>query len=197
MMKKIIGLTGGIGAGKTAVAHILEARGYPVYNSDTRAKVLVSTDASLQQGITRLLGAEAYTRGVYNTAFVSSLVFKDAGLLKQLNQLIHPVVRRDFQSWCIARDAGFLFKETALLFELGLNLECYKSLLVTADTEVRTARVAWRDGKTSDIIAAIMQKQMPEQDKILLADFVIYNNTTLEDLQPQVDAVLSALKQAP
>ncbi|WP_379968792.1 dephospho-CoA kinase [Epilithonimonas sp. UC225_85] len=190
---RIIGLTGGIGSGKTSVAKILEQKGFPVYYSDDRAKNIVNQDPELKDHIISLLGDEAYLDGIYNRKYVAGKVFNDAGLLDQLNHLIHPAVKIDFEKWVSAQTSEFVFKETALLFELKLNEQCYKSLLVTADDNLRIKRTMDRDDKTYREIETIIQKQMPEKDKIKLADYVIYNNSDRDDLIIETDRFLDQL----
>lgn len=190
---KIIGLTGGIGSGKTSVAKLLEAKGFPVYYSDTEAKNIVNKNTVLKEKIIALLGPKAYKDDLYNKKYVGEKVFNDTHLLQQLNELIHPAVKLDFQNWIASQNSEFVFKETALLFELKLNLDCYKSLLVTADDNLRIKRTMDRDHKTYREIEAIMQNQMPEKDKIRLADYIIYNNTSLEDLTAETDLFIEKL----
>ena len=193
---KIIGLTGGIGSGKSTVAAYIEELGFPVYYSDIRAKEIVNENDFLKGRIKELLGENAYDEdGKYNRKFVSEKIFNDDVLLKKLNETIHPAVRHDFESWVPKQKSPFVFKETALLFELKLNLECTKSLLVTADDPLRMKRVMDRDGKTYREIEAIMKKQMPEKDKCKLADYIIYNNTNLEDLQTETSQVIEQIKK--
>ncbi len=191
---KIIGLTGGIGSGKTSVAKILEEQGFPVYYSDDEAKNIVNKDPILKDQIIKLLGSESYIDDVYNRKYVAEKVFNNAGLLEQLNHLIHPAVRIDFEKWVKKQSSRFVFKETALLFELQLNKDCYKSLLVTADDNLRMKRTMDRDGKTYREIEAIMQKQMPEKEKIKLADYVIYNNSDPETLRIATEAFAEDLE---
>lgn len=191
---RIIGLTGGIGSGKTSVAKILEENGFPVYYSDDEAKNIVNKDEVLKEKIINLLGKESYLNGIYNRKFVAEKVFSDTELLEQLNQLIHPAVRIDFNNWVISQNSEFVFKETALLFELKLNEQCYKSVLVTADDNLRIKRTMDRDGKTYREIEAIMQKQMPEKEKIKLADYIIYNNSDRESLKVATEAFIEELR---
>lgn len=192
---KIIGLTGGIGSGKTSVAKYLESKGFPVYYSDDRAKVIVNEDNALISNIKKLLGEEAYdVDGLYDRKYVADKVFSNQELLSQLNQLIHPAVKIDFENWIRQQESEFVFKETALLFELGLYKTCYKSLLVTAEDNLRIKRVMDRDGKTYRQVESVIHKQMPEKEKIKKADFVIYNNSNLEKLMLEADAFLLELK---
>ncbi|MDW9379854.1 dephospho-CoA kinase [Chryseobacterium sp. JV558] len=192
---KIIGLTGGIGSGKTTVAHFIEEFGFPVYYSDDRAKAIVNESEDLKIKIKELLGEESYDEnGLYDRKFVASKVFNNNDLLHQLNEIIHPAVRIDFENWIKKQSKYLVFKETALLFELKLNRQCYKSLLVTAEDNIRTKRVMDRDNKTYREVEAVMEKQMPERDKIKMADCIIYNNTNLEELKEQTEKVIFAIE---
>lgn len=193
-MKKIIGLTGGIGSGKTTVAKFIEEKGFPVYNSDFWAKELVNVDDDLKLKIKELLGERSYDEnGFYNRKYVAEIVFNDEEVLLQLNSLIHPAVKIHFENWVSEQNTEFVFKETALLFELKLHENCHKSILVTADDNCRLKRVMDRDGKTYREIEAVMQKQMPEKDKMKLADFIITNNEGLEELEKQTHQVIADL----
>lgn len=188
---KIIGLTGGIGSGKTTVAQFIEECGFPVYYSDDRAKTIVNDNENLKEKIKELLGDQSYdANGSYDRKFVADKVFNDADLLHKLNEIIHPAVRIDFEEWVKRQSKYLVFKETALLFELKLNLQCYKSLLVTAQDNIRMKRVMDRDNKTYREVQTIMERQMPEKDKIKIADYIIYNDTNLEDLKEQTERII-------
>ncbi|WP_120212875.1 dephospho-CoA kinase [Epilithonimonas arachidiradicis] len=193
-MPKIIGLTGGIGSGKTSVAKLLEEKGFPVYYSDDEAKNIVNKDSALKEKIIELLGIEAYIDGFYNRKYVAEKVFNNSELLEQLNHLIHPAVRIDFENWVKAQNSEYVFKETALLFELKLNQQCYKSLLITADDNLRIKRTMDRDGKTYREVEAIIQKQMPEKEKCKLANYIIYNNSDFESLRIATEAFIEELE---
>ncbi|MCY0978814.1 dephospho-CoA kinase [Chryseobacterium wangxinyae] len=188
---KVIGLTGGIGSGKSTVAKFIEDCGFPVYYSDVRAKTIVNDHDDLRYRIKDLLGNESYDeKGLYNRKFVGEKVFNNDELLQQLNAIIHPAVRNDFEHWLAQQTKYLVFKETALLFELKLHLQCYKSLLVTAEDNIRIKRVMDRDSKTYREVESVMDNQMPEKDKIKIADYIIYNNTNLDDLQEQTEKVI-------
>lgn len=192
---KIIGLTGGIGSGKTTVARFVEEFGFPVYYSDDRAKAIVNESEDLKIKIKALLGDEAYDEnGLYDRKFVAEKVFSNKEQLHELNEIIHPAVRIDFEEWLKKQTKYLVFKETALLFELRLNRQCYKSLLVTAEDNIRAKRVMDRDGKTYREVEAVMEKQMPEKDKIKLADCIIYNNTNLDDLKEQTEQIIFSIE---
>jgi dephospho-CoA kinase len=188
---KIIGLTGGIGSGKTTVAKFIEDCGFPVYYSDDRAKDIVNDNDDLKAKIKELLGEEAYDKnGLYDRKYVAEKVFNNKDLLHRLNEIIHPAVRIDFEDWVKKQTKYLVFKETAILFELKLNKQCYKSILVTAEDNIRAKRVMDRDGKTYREVQTIMETQMPEKDKIKLTDCIIYNNTNLEDLKEQTEKII-------
>ena len=194
--KKIIGITGGIGSGKSTVSQFIEELGFPVYDSDFWAKELVNLDENLKSRIIELLGEESYDEnGKYNRKFVAEKVFENQELLLQLNQIIHPAVKIHFENWVNAQNAEFVFKETALLFELKLNESCYQSILVTADENIRIKRVMNRDGRTYREVKEIIDKQMPEVDKVKLANFVIQNNTDLESLKEFTHQVIDELQR--
>lgn len=193
-MHKIIGLTGGIGSGKTTVARFIEEMEYPVYNSDTRAKDLVNESADLKSAIIQLLGKQAYDEnGLYDRKYVGSVVFSNDELLKQLNAIIHPAVNKDFHDWVKKQSREIIFKETALLFELKLNLQCDKSLLVTADESIRIKRVMDRDAKTYREVEKVIDNQMPERKKIRLADYIIENNSDMQHLRLNTEKIMTNL----
>ncbi|MDP2454262.1 MULTISPECIES: dephospho-CoA kinase [unclassified Kaistella] len=191
---KIIGITGGIGSGKSTVSELIEDAGYPVYYSDIRAKTIVNDNAELKQKIKELLGEKAYDEnGFYDRKYVAETVFENEELLLKLNSLIHPAVKIDFEKWVSQQTSPFVFKETALLFELKLNKSCYKSLLVTADDNCRLKRVMDRDNKTYREVETIMLRQMPEKDKVKLADYIIFNNDGLEELEQETKKILAEI----
>lgn len=193
---RIIGLTGGIGSGKSTVAQFIEAMGFPIYYSDVRAKDIVNDDNALKIKIIELLGENAYNAdGQYNRKWVASQAFENNALLSDLNALIHPAVKVDFEQWISQQTAELVFKETALLFELNLNQNCYKSILITAEDNLRIKRVMDRDGKTYREVEAIMNQQMPEKDKIRKADYIIYNNGGLPELQAETERTIHQLIQ--
>ena len=193
---KIIGITGGIGSGKSTVSKFIEELGFPVYDSDFWAKELVNLDENLKSRVIELLGEESYDEhGKYNRKFVAENVFENQELLLKLNRIIHPAVKIHFENWVNAQNAEFVFKETALLFELKLNESCYQSVLVTADENIRIKRVMDRDGRTYREVKEIIDKQMPEVDKVKLADFVIQNNTDLESLKEFTHQVIDELQR--
>lgn len=196
MQRKIIGITGGIGSGKTTVSQIITSKGFPVYNSDNRAKEIVNENQDIQQKIIYLLGEKAYENGVYNRSFVANCVFNNNELLQKLNEIIHPAVRQDFLDFVDRQNSQFIFRETAILFELGLDKDCDEVILVTANAEMRIERVMVRDGRTRQEIEQIIAKQMPENEKIQISDYAIYNNQNdFSELEHTVDFILKFILQ--
>ena len=173
-----IGLTGGIGSGKSTVARIFEVLGIPVYYADDRAKQLMTEDPDLVAAVSGLFGKEAYHEdGTLNRAHIASLAFTDPALLKKLEALVHPAVARDGERWYEAsQDAPYAIKEAALLFESGSYKALDKIIVVTAPQDLRIERVIRRDGTTREAVESRIARQMPEEEKIALADFVIVND---------------------
>lgn len=190
----LIGITGGIGSGKSTFAKYMEKNGLAVYYSDTKAKEIVQESSEVKDKIITLLGKTAYDEnGKYNREWVSSQVFGNEALLLQLNAIIHPAVKMDFKRWMAAQKAPVVFKESALLYELNLDRECYQTVLVTADENIRIRRVMERDHKSYEEIKHIMARQMPEEEKVKRADFVVYNNLSKQDLEIQSEIVLKKI----
>jgi dephospho-CoA kinase len=188
---KAIGITGGIGSGKSYVCSIFKTMGYEVYDSDARAKALMAEDPALRQGIAELFGAEAYhADGALNRAHLAKAVFGNAALLAKLNALVHPAVARDTVAWQQKLETGgydkpFALKEAAILFESGAHRGLDGVIVVSAPPEVRIARVMARDGRTREEVLQRMANQMPQQDLVKRADFIIENDG-LADVPAQV-----------
>jgi len=183
----LIGVTGGIGSGKSVVCEIFRILGAPVYDADSRAKFLQNNDPQLSREIIGLLGKEAYVDNKLNNKWIASSVFKDPDLLKNLNKLVHPRVAQDFADWRNKnKNSPYLVKEAALLFEAGSYKQLDKLVVVTAPEELRIKRVLSRDShRTEEQVKNIIKMQWPEDRKTALADFVI-NNDERELVLPQV-----------
>lgn len=181
-----VGITGGIGSGKTTVCRIFEMLNIPIYYADDRAKWLMQHDSDLKKNIIDLFGASAYlTDGNLNRTYIGNLVFADKKLLAKLNKLVHPAVFLDGEHWFKEQDSHYAIKEAALFYETKSYLQMDKMIVVTADREERIRRVMLRDQLTRMAVEARMDKQLPEEEKIEKADFVIYNNSR-ELLIPKV-----------
>mgnify|MGYP001593801693 CR=1 FL=1 len=187
-----IGLTGGIGSGKTTVAKIFQVLGIPVYYADDVAKKLMNTDASLKEAIIKHFGAQAYhSGGELDRKYIASVVFNDTAKLKLLNSLTHPATIRDAEEWMkkLAESGGqkapYIIKEAALLFESGANKSVDKVIGVYAPLPLRIRRVMKRDGLTEEEVTKRISRQMDEEEKMKRCDFVITNNEE-QLLLPQV-----------
>ncbi len=185
----ILGITGGIGSGKSTVSLIFDLFGVRVYNSDRRAKDLMVTDRELVNSIRSEFGAEAYNQGVLNTEFLADVVFNSPQALKTLNSLVHPVVSRDFNEWCLTNKGNTLAKEAAILVESGAYRQCDAVVVVDAPEDVRVRRVMERDGVSEHAIKSRMKNQMNPAELLKYADFII-NNSGDELLIPQVKSIL-------
>jgi dephospho-CoA kinase len=189
-MKKAlrIGVTGGIGSGKSLVCKIFQHLGAPVYDADSRAKIIMVNDAVLIQQIKDQFGDQSYLpNGTLNRDYLSKTVFNSPERLERLNQLVHPRVAADSENW-FERNKGvpYVVKEAALLFEAGSYKQLDKMIVVTAPEELRIKRVLARDkSRSEDEVRKIIRNQMPEKEKMERADFIIHNDET-ELVIPQV-----------
>lgn len=178
--KKIlkIGITGGIGSGKTTICKIFETLGIPVYYADDRAKWLMVNNLDLVSKLKSLFGKEAYLEnGELNRKYISSKVFSDISLLEKLNSIVHPAVFKDGIQWHDSfKDVSYTLKEAALLFESGGYKNLDKVITVYAPKEVRIQRVMNRDGSSRAEVEARIDKQMPDAEKMELADYIIKND---------------------
>lgn len=173
-----IGITGGIGSGKTTICRIFETLGIPVYYSDIRAKVLMVENPSLIANIKNVFGEEAYLEdGSLNRAYIGQIAFNDKAKLAELNGIVHPAVFEDGNEWAeMQKDVPYTLKEAALIFEGGGQQFLDKVITVFAPKEVRIRRVIERDKTERSAVEARINKQMPDEEKVRLADFVIYND---------------------
>ena len=172
----LVGITGGIGAGKSIVSKVFEILGIPKYDADSRAKWLMSNDPKLVQAITSLFGAEAYQEDQLNRKHIAAKAFDEKSLLGQLNQLVHPAVGHDFISWAQSQSTPYILKEAALLFETGSYKDLDKIITVIAPESTRIQRVIKRDQRTEEQVKAIISNQMSEEEKIAQSDFVVTND---------------------
>ncbi|MBL4653870.1 MAG: dephospho-CoA kinase [Flavobacteriales bacterium] len=186
-MKKI-GLTGGIGSGKSTIAKIFQTLGVPVYDSDKEAKKLINEDEQLKQSLILLFGEEAYSNGEYSRKFVSQLVFKNKEKLAELNAIVHPAVRKHFDNWCDEQNKKgerYTIKEAAILFESGANEGLDKVITVNAQEEIRIKRVMLRDNISKIQIENRINNQLTDEERSSKADYLI-DNSGGELLMPKV-----------
>ena len=187
---KIIGLTGGIGSGKSTVAAEFQKLGVPVYIADDESKIILNTDTEAIKRIQGLLGHESYSKSSdgtlqANRAWIGTQVFNNPDLLQQLNEILHPKVRQHFKEWVKAQSANYIIYEAAILYETGGDSRCDYTILVTAPEQDRISRVMKRDGVSEAAVRDRMKNQWAESKHIFKADFIIVN----EDLHEIPDYV--------
>lgn len=185
-----IGITGNIGSGKTTVSKVFELLGVPVFYADAAAREVMTNDEELVTGVKQTFGTEAYFEdGNLNRKYIAGKVFNDPAELAKLNALVHPATFRAFDTWAKSFfDAPYLMKEAAILFESGSYKLCDYSIIVTAPKEVRMQRVIARDNISPTEVESRDARQMPEEEKVKLANFRIKNDDT-QLVIPQVLAL--------
>lgn len=186
MMLKI-GITGGIGSGKTTVCKVFELLGVPVFYADDVAKSIMHTDPILKSGILEAFGQNSYTQsGELNRSYISSIVFNDKHELEKLNSLVHPAVFRAFDTWVLSpKEASYVIKEAALLYESDAYKMCDQTILVISPIETRISRVKARDGINAEDIQLRMNRQFSDEQKMKFADHIL-NNDERQLLIPQI-----------
>jgi dephospho-CoA kinase len=180
-----VGLTGGIGSGKTTVARVLELLGVPVYYSDARARALSDHDPTLVEATRELFGERAYVSGRLDRAWIAGQVFADRSLLERLEAIVHPAVRRDFLAWADRQTAPYAVLETAILFESGFDALVDRTIAITAPPASRIARTMRRDGVGEAEVRRRMAAQMDDEERLRRADYVLRTDEK-ELLIPQI-----------
>ena len=171
-----IGLTGGIGSGKSTVASIFEVLGIPVYYADDAAKRLMNDDADLKTGIKELFGENSYLGGVLNRKYISGEVFTNPEKLSKLNALVHPVSIADAERWMKLQSSPYIIKEAAIMFESQSQIHLDYIIGVSCPIETRIERVMLRDKITKEQVISRINQQMDEEEKMSRCDFVVYND---------------------
>lgn len=189
---KIIGLTGGIGSGKTTVAMLFKELGVPVYIADDEAKGLMNTSMEIRKKLIELLGDRAYVNDGLNKKFVSDIVFKNPEILSKVNAIVHPEVSKHFKEWHKKHNTQYCIKEAAILFESGAYKDCDLTILVRAPLVERIARVMKRDTVTKEDILLRMKYQWSDEKKAELADIII-DNTDMETTKLTVRKIHESL----
>lgn len=189
---KIIGITGGIGCGKSYVARKMALRGIPVYDTDSNARRLMLQDQSIREGISALVPG-AYASGELDRRLIAGFLFASEENARKIDSIVHPAVFADFRRWVRQQDGDFCAVESAILFECGLDRETNAVVVVHAPMELRIDRCMKRDGTTRDKITERINQQMDQAEKCSKADFVIMNDDT-SDIDSQIDSILENLK---
>jgi dephospho-CoA kinase len=187
-----IGITGGIGAGKTFVSKRLEAMGFPIFDSDKVAKQLMNTNPEIRIKLTEWIGEECYNENGLNRAFVAQKMFNNAELKQQIEQLVHPKVAQAFDKWAEEQESNLVFIESAILYESGFDQYVDKVLMVDADTETRIKRTMQRDICSREQAEQRVNAQMDQAEKRKRADFVLENNP-YSDVNAQLFKLVKSL----
>ena len=189
-----IAVTGNMGCGKTTICQMMENEGIPVYYSDSRAKQLMNQNESLMRSIKDRFGEESYHDGLLNRKWIASIVFDDATALNDLNNLVHPVVQKDYLNWVSQQTKDIVAYESAILIEHGNQGNFDVVILVQCPENIRFERIQKRDGLTLAEVKARSRFQWPEEEKIKYADHLI-ENTTLEQAKQQLSSVISSIRK--
>lgn len=171
----VVGLTGGIGSGKSTVAKMFRELGVPVYDSDIEAKKLMSSSKEVIAAIIALLGNEAYENGYLNRSYIANKVFKDPELLQKLNGIVHPAVGNHFIQWAKEQKTPYVIQESALIFENGSQDKYDRTILVTAPVATRIQRVVERDSVDKEAVVDRLENQLKDEEKLGMADYLLEN----------------------
>ncbi|MDQ6469612.1 dephospho-CoA kinase [Flavobacterium sp. LHD-80] len=191
-MTKVIGLTGGIGSGKTTIANYFKEMGVPVYIADDAARAVMHSETVIEK-VKKTFGESLFENNVLNRAKLAEIVFNNADQLAKLNAIVHPAVKEDFESWILQhKNEEYVIYEAAILFESGRYKDCDFIILVTAPEEVRIERVLKRDNTTRAQVLSRMQMQWKDEDRILKSNFII-NNVNLKIAKEEVVKILKIL----
>ena len=185
---KIIGLTGGIGSGKSTVAKMFNELGVPIYYSDDEAKRLMNTSDQIKKGLIDVFGQKSFENGKLNRAYIAALVFNDKEKLKNLNAIVHPEVKSNFKKWIMNQNAPYIIQENPLIFENNSQHDFDLVITVTAPEKNRIKRVMARDGLSENQVLDRVKNQLDDESKINGSDFVIINDT-LNHTKIQVERI--------
>jgi dephospho-CoA kinase len=181
-----VGITGGIGSGKSTACKIFRTLGIPVFEADHVARQIMNSDAEIRIQLTKLFGAAVYLPDqTLDRKLLASIVFSDPSLLAQLSEIVHPIVENAFDEWCKNQESPYILHEAAILFESGFYKLMDKTITVVTDEEERIQRVTKRDGTTPEMVKQRIQNQWTDEQRMNLADFVINNNED-ELMIPQI-----------
>ena len=187
-----VGITGGLGGGKSMVSALLNVSGIPVYVADNESKTLADTSLVIKEKLKKLLGDDLYVNEKLDRKQLASFIFNDEDILEKVNNIIHPVVKEDFHKWVLMQETEICAIESAILFESGFDDDVDVVIMVYAPVELRLTRAMKRDGATEAEIMKRMNRQMPDAFKREKADFVIINDD-VQPLIPQIERILNQL----
>lgn len=191
----IIGVTGGIGSGKSYICRIISTLGFPVYNCDAEAKKLMNTNKHIINSLKQLIGENSYdSEGNLNKPIIAQFLFANEENAHKINSVVHPVVKEDFRSWASAQNADLIFMESAILFESGFNDVVDNVITITAPPETRIERTIRRDNTTREQVIARMNQQMQDEERVRLSDYIISNNTN-DNVEQQIKTIIETLSK--
>lgn len=191
----IIGITGGIGSGKSYICRIISSLGFPVYNCDAEAKKLINTNKHIINSLKQLIGESSYdSEGNLNKPIIAQFLFANEENAHKINSVVHPVVKEDFRSWASAQNADLIFMESAILFESGFNDVVDNVITITAPPETRIERTIRRDNTTREQVIARMNQQMQDEERVRLSDYIICNNTN-DNVEQQIKTIIETLSK--
>lgn len=191
---KVIGLTGGIGSGKTTIAKMFANLGVPVYYADDEAKKLMYSNQHIKEQLIRLFGEDTFLNGELNKAFIADIIFKDKKKLESINAIVHPEVEKHFSNWIKKQDSKYVIQENAILFESGTQNRFDKIITVTAPLGIKIERVVERDQTSREKVLERIDNQLKDDYKIRNSSFVI-NNLSLEDSKKEVIKIHKLLNE--
>lgn len=194
---KVVGLTGGIGSGKSTVAKMFEGLNVPVYYSDLEAKKLMNSSDKIKEGLRSLFGEKSYVKGKLNRSYIAEIVFNDSAVLAKLNGIVHPEVRRNFGEWTDRQEAAYVVQENPLIFENNSQKEFDLIITVTAPELQRIQRVMKRDQSSEKQVRARINNQMADSLKTKLSDYVIVNENLMMTQQQVLKIHEEILSQIP
>lgn len=171
-----LGVTGGIGSGKTTVCKVFKILGIPVFSTDPEASEIMNTDAEIISKINLIAGKNLYPGGILDRRKLATLIFNDSSLLRKVNSLVHPIVSEHFRKWEMEQSAPYVIMEAAILFESGASKLVDKILTVVAPEEERISRVIGRNQLTKDQVMERIRNQMNDEERMILSDYIIYNS---------------------
>ena len=176
----VVGLTGGIGSGKTTIAKWFQSQNIPVYIADKEAKALMNRSKVIKRKLTSLFGEDAYKEGKLNREYLASKIFNDRTLLSKMNAIVHPKIGSHFNRWLKKQDSPYVIKEAAIIFENNLEYQYDYIITVVADKDLRIERVMKRDNASKEKVESIISNQLSDEEKIKKSHFVINNNKLAE-----------------
>lgn len=188
-----IGITGGIGSGKSYVCQQLFGKGYPVYSCDNEAKRLMQENMEIRRQLTELFGKEAYIEGKLNRTAIAQYLFQNKDNAEKINHIVHPAVRADMESWYKSQRPTLCFVESAILFEAGFDSAVDVTVIVYADDEVRLQRAMKRDNANSQTIQRRMAQQLPQEEVCRRADYTLHNNPA-DDIDAEINKMLKFIE---